>query len=73
MSNVVCEVFGCLAKSVIKKDDKIAPDCQDVILKTCLYLDYNPYSIILLDYYHNLLTDPCRKSNLPLRAIMVQS
>ena len=42
-----------------KKDGKIEPDSQDVILDTWLDVGYDPFFIFkILDYFHYLLTDP---------------
>ena len=42
-----------------KKDGKIEPYCQDVILNTWLVVDYDPFFIFkILDHFHYLLTDP---------------
>ena len=42
-----------------RKDGKIKPDCQDVILNTWLDIGYDPFFIFkILDYFHYLVTDP---------------
>ena len=57
-----------------KKDGKIEPDCQDVILNTRLVVDYDPFFIFkILDHFHYLLTDPRKRQSLHISIHLLQS